>query len=124
MHYGEGAKYEFHHDTDMRLARYATVLVYLNTPDAGGETIFPLLRLKGSRKVGLHSSNVQHNIKATAHCWPIQLIVVGARDEKATTLFTTSPLTPVAYNRALPPACPRPQSRARHVCRCPWTYET
>ena len=43
--YREGQAYEFHHDTDARLARQLTVLVYLTDvpPEAGGETIFPFV---------------------------------------------------------------------------------
>lgn len=36
-------KYEFHHDTDRRLARIVTFLVYLSDVSEGGQTIFPFL---------------------------------------------------------------------------------
>eukprot|EP01060_Flectonema_neradi_P010221 TRINITY_DN17340_c0_g1_i1.p1 TRINITY_DN17340_c0_g1~~TRINITY_DN17340_c0_g1_i1.p1 ORF type:complete len:288 (+),score=34.30 TRINITY_DN17340_c0_g1_i1:66-929(+) len=40
-HYKKGGYYEFHKDSDTKLGRTATFLVYLNDVDAGGETIFP-----------------------------------------------------------------------------------
>ena len=39
--YRKGEKYEFHHDTDQRLARILTILIYLSDVREGGETIFP-----------------------------------------------------------------------------------
>jgi len=50
VHYETGQKYDAHHDFVMpdllhgQPARYATLLFYLNTPEAGGETSFPLWR--------------------------------------------------------------------------------
>jgi hypothetical protein len=46
--YGKNERYEFHHDTDKRMARLATVIIYLSTPDRGGETIFPFADLRST----------------------------------------------------------------------------
>ncbi len=58
LHYSPGAEYQPHHDYfdpnskggffhyNRGGQRVATLLVYLNTPTAGGETIFPKARLK------------------------------------------------------------------------------
>lgn len=62
--YPQGAEYQPHYDyfnsnTPGGLAclerggqRIATVIMYLNTPDAGGETIFPLVRVSVKPKKG------------------------------------------------------------------------
>jgi prolyl 4-hydroxylase len=64
LHYPTGAEYKPHHDyfDPDTLAgkeylktggqRYATFIMYLNTPEGGGETVFPLLNLKIKAKKG------------------------------------------------------------------------
>eukprot|EP00899_Mesostigma_viride_P021189 jgi/Mesvir1/29071/Mv18378-RA.1 len=48
LHYGEGQEYKAHQDTfpetmlDSSGHRYATTLMFLNTPEEGGETVFTL----------------------------------------------------------------------------------
>lgn len=42
--YDVGDKYTFHIDDDGSVGRIATVLVYVQAPGAGGETIFPFVR--------------------------------------------------------------------------------
>jgi prolyl 4-hydroxylase len=42
--YKEGDYYEFHHDTDDKMASMITFLVYLNDVSSGGETIFPFIK--------------------------------------------------------------------------------
>ena len=41
--YNLGGFYDFHHDTDDKMATVITFLVYLNDVDSGGETIFPFI---------------------------------------------------------------------------------
>lgn len=41
--YQKNGFYEFHHDTDARMATMVTFLVFLNDVDEGGETIFPFI---------------------------------------------------------------------------------
>ncbi len=64
LHYGPGAEYQPHHDYFVvdhpggkeSLARggqrVASFLIYLNTPEKGGETIFPLANLSVTPKKG------------------------------------------------------------------------
>lgn len=51
--YGTGEKYEFHHDTDYRMARVATFLGYVRTPESGGWTIFPLVNGSNTQSTSL-----------------------------------------------------------------------
>ncbi len=63
VRYLPGQKYEFHHDTDKRMARVATALIYLTTVEKGGETIFPFVRVKdGNMKPPLNPMNLHAGI--------------------------------------------------------------
>jgi len=46
--YGRGEYYGWHIDSDEKESRLATVLVYLNSPLGGGETIFPFAKASSS----------------------------------------------------------------------------
>lgn len=64
LHYSTGAEYKPHHDyfdpntfagkeyLKTGGQRFATFIMYLNTPEGGGETIFPLLNLKVKAQKG------------------------------------------------------------------------
>jgi prolyl 4-hydroxylase len=51
--YAVDDKYEFHHDTDRRMARIATFLGYVNSPESGGWTIFPLVNGTNTKNTNL-----------------------------------------------------------------------
>jgi prolyl 4-hydroxylase len=64
LHYTTGAEYKPHHDffDPNTIAgkeylktggqRFATFIMYLNTPDQGGETVFPILNIKIKARKG------------------------------------------------------------------------
>jgi len=94
--YAEGDRYEFHHDTDRRMARLLTFLAYINTPVSGGATIFPFApgpNLDGSSlPMPLNIHNLDEGIAPIAdYCLTDQFLRVSPQAGDAIVFYSMKP---------------------------------
>jgi prolyl 4-hydroxylase len=67
--YRQGEQYRFHFDAFEGAPRVYTFLAYLNTPQAGGDTIFPLVSPSGDSLPGSNADDIMNDPALfAAHC--------------------------------------------------------
>lgn len=91
--YEPGQYYELHKDSDTKVGRYATFIVYLSDTEEGGETVFPGVKRSSLAKSGLQtpSWHEQKQPPMQQYCDSGEVVKVAPKMGRAVLFFNHFP---------------------------------
>ena len=90
-HYKKGNYYEFHKDSDTRIGRIVTFLIYLNDVESGGATIFPGVNKDTSTLPQLNWGSNGNQPPMAPYCQSSSVYKVKPKRGRAVIFFSHNP---------------------------------